>query len=76
MTIKSLEINSKTLHLMKAVTNADYNAKTVLTNSAWEYVELWLKRKKQNKEKGLFFTGNRLIIFIMHQNAFLWSLDL
>lgn len=71
MTIKSLEINSKTLHLMKAVTNA----KTVLTNSAWEYVELWLKRKKQNKEKGLFFTRNRLIIFIMHQNAFLWNPD-
>lgn len=46
MAIKSLEINSKALHLMKAVTNADYNAKIVLTNSDWEYVELWQKRKK------------------------------
>lgn len=56
MAIKSLEINSKALHLMKAVTNADSNAKTVLTNSAWEYVELWLKRQKTEQgEKALFY---------------------
>ena len=49
MIIKPLEVNSKNLSLMKAVTNADYNKKTVLTNSAWEYVELWLKRQKKGK---------------------------
>lgn len=34
MSIKPLEINSKELHLMKPVTSADYDGKTVLTNSA------------------------------------------
>ena len=56
MAIKPLEINSKVPHLMKPVTNADYTAKTVLTNSAWEYVELWLKRQKTNQgERALFY---------------------
>lgn len=55
MAIRPLEINSKVPHLMKPVTNADYTAKTVLTNSAWEYVELWLKRQKTNQgERALF----------------------
>ena len=39
MAIKSLEINSKEIHLMKSVTSADYSGKTVLTNSSWEYVD-------------------------------------
>lgn len=56
MAIKPLQINSKALHLMKAVTNADYTAKTVLTNSAWEYVELWLKRQKTEQgSRALFY---------------------
>lgn len=55
MAIKALEINSKVIHLMKPVTSADYTAKTVLTNSAWEYVELWLKRKNSDKAKRALF---------------------
>lgn len=56
MATKYLEINSKRLTLMKSVTGADYGAKTVLTNSAWEYVELWLRRKNGNRAKeALFF---------------------
>lgn len=42
--LKKIIINSKEITLLKSVTNADYSAKTVLTNSAWQYVELWLKR--------------------------------
>lgn len=56
MTIKTLEINSKEIHLMKPVTSADYSGKTVLTNSSWEYVELWLKRYRSEKsERALFY---------------------
>lgn len=51
MAIKPLVINSKTIRLMKPVTGADYEGKTVLTNSAWEYVELWLKRQNNAKAK-------------------------
>jgi len=41
---------------MKPITNADYNGKTVLTDSAWEYVELWLKRQPiQQVKEALFF---------------------
>ncbi|NBK94242.1 hypothetical protein D5278_20205 [bacterium 1XD21-13] len=56
MAIKPLEINSKEIQLMKSVTSADYTGKTVLTNSTWEYVELWLKRQSSAKAKrALFF---------------------
>ena len=56
MAIKPLEINSKHLNLLKSVTGADYSAKTVLTNSAWEYVELWLRRQNGIRAKeALFF---------------------
>ena len=41
---------------MKPVTSANYNGKTVLTNSAWEYVDLWLKRQSSEKaRRALFF---------------------
>ena len=55
MAIKPLEINSKILKLMKPVSSADYTEKTVLTNSSWEYVELWLKRKNSDKSKQALF---------------------
>ena len=55
MAIKPLEINSKIIQIMKPVTSADYTAKTILTNSAWEYVELILKRKKSKKAKRALF---------------------
>lgn len=53
---KSITINSKNITLMKPVTNADYSGKTVLTNSSWEYVELWLKRQSTKAaQDALFF---------------------
>ncbi len=59
MAIKSLEINSKVIHLMKPITSADYTVKTVLTNSAWKYVELWLKRQNSYKAKRALFYWNQ-----------------
>lgn len=55
MAIKQLEINSKAVRLMKPVTGANYSGKTVLTNSAWEYVELWLMRQNSSKAKRALF---------------------
>ena len=55
MSIKPLELNAKTLKLMKPVTSANYTEKTVLTNSSWEYVELWLKRQNYEKSKRALF---------------------
>lgn len=52
---KSITINSKLITIMKPVTNADYKGKTVLTNSSWEYVELWLKRQSSKEAKEALF---------------------
>lgn len=52
---KAITINSKNIILMKPVTSADYQGKTVLTNSAWEYVELWFKRQSSKKAKEALF---------------------
>lgn len=53
---KSIIINSKEISLLKPLTSADYESKTILTDSAWEYVELWLKRQKDAKsQEALFF---------------------
>ena len=51
MAIRQLEINSKKIHLMKSITRANYNSKTVVTNSIWEYIDLWLRRKGGNRAK-------------------------
>lgn len=59
MSIKPLVINSKTIRLMKPVTSADYESKTVLTNSAWEYVELWLMRQNSAKAKRALYYWNQ-----------------
>jgi len=40
---------------MKPVTSSDYQGKTVLTNSSWEYVELWLKRQSSKSAKEALF---------------------
>ena len=52
---KAITINSKKITLMKPVTSSDYQGKTVLTNSAWEYVELWLKRQSSKEAKEALF---------------------
>lgn len=53
---KPIVINSKEISIMKATTNANYKSKTILTNSVWEYIELWLKRKKgQEAGNALFY---------------------
>lgn len=53
---KPIIINSKTITILKPLTSAEYQEKTVLTNSAWEYVELWLRRKAgKEAEEALFY---------------------
>lgn len=53
---KPIIVKSKKITLMKPITNADYDSKTILTKSAWKYVELWLKRNPcQSRKKALFY---------------------
>lgn len=55
MSTKPLEINSKEIQLLKSITSADYSGKTVLTNSSWEFVELWFKRQSSKKATNALF---------------------
>lgn len=45
--------NNRDLRLNKCLTAPDFNRRTVLTNSSWEFVHLWLKRQK--KKEALFY---------------------
>lgn len=59
-----IKINSKEIQLMKPLTEADYDSKTVLTNSSWEYVELWLRRQHGDKaRRALFFWSQAKCFF-------------
>lgn len=51
---KSITINRKACELMKPYKNPKYGDKTVLVDSVWEYVSLYLKRGKEC-EKALFY---------------------
>lgn len=54
--IKPIILEAKELTLMKSITQADYTNRTVLTNSVWEYIELWLKRcPTSNSSHALFY---------------------
>lgn len=52
---KAIVVNSKEIGLIKSITKADYTAKTVLTNSSWQFVELWLKRNHSKNKEALFY---------------------
>lgn len=66
MAAKTLEINSKEIHLMKPLTGARYDERTVLTNSSWEFVSLWLRRQLDQERRERCFTGSKLKVFTMH----------
>ena len=51
-----LKINNRKVRLLKSHKSADYEYKTVLSNSSFKYVELWLRSQKGEKfEKALFY---------------------
>lgn len=45
MAFKEICISSKSCELMKSVNKPKYGSKTILTDSCWEYVSLFLKRQ-------------------------------
>ncbi|MGE5604724.1 MAG: YaaC family protein, partial [Bacteroidota bacterium] len=51
--IKPIIFKNRELTLHKAINNPCFESKTVLTDSCWRYVEMWLRRK--NAEKALFY---------------------
>ena len=53
---------------MKPLTCADYTSKTVLTNSAWDYVQLWLRRQKGAEGKHASFYWSQAYNFYVASN--------
>ncbi|WP_119460500.1 YaaC family protein [Rhodospirillaceae bacterium SYSU D60014] len=51
----SLRISGKEIPFYKAVLDPAFGIRTVLTNSPWTFVALWLKRRKQSE--ALFYWG-------------------
>lgn len=55
---KDICIGNKSCELMKAIKGPRYGSKTVLTNSSWEYVDLFLKRHSSaGASDALFYWG-------------------
>jgi hypothetical protein len=50
---KPIMFNRKPLSIMKAIVKPNFDNKTILTDSCWQYVELWLKRK--HEKDALFY---------------------
>ena len=53
MALIPLRLNGREVAPRKAIMSATFGAKTVLTNSPWTFVVLWLKRNK--KRDALFY---------------------
>jgi YaaC-like protein len=51
MAFASIRYRGKALRPRKAIASPDFNAETVLVSDPWEYVDLWLKRKKKEKAR-------------------------
>lgn len=46
MSLETIKLHGRDVKPHKATQGADFGARTVLTNSPWEYVSLWLQRSK------------------------------
>lgn len=59
MSFKEICIKSKTCRLMKSVKNPKYGSTTILTDSCWEYVSLFLKRQSIRGASDALFYWNQ-----------------
>ena len=48
MTVEAIRFQGRALKPHKAIKSARFNVRTVLTQSPWEFVSLWLKRQEQD----------------------------
>ena len=55
MAFKEICIKGKTCELMKSIKNPKYGSKTILTDSCWEYVSLYLNRQSIPGAKDALF---------------------
>lgn len=53
MSLVNIKIDGKVVKPQKSIKNPILGSKNILTNSRWEFVDLWLRREK--KQEALFF---------------------
>jgi hypothetical protein len=64
---RPIEFNGKPLTIHKAITDPNFNEKRVLVNDPWDYIDLWLKRKKVQdarfywNQARSFYTATRVL---------------
>jgi len=51
MAFKEIEYKGKALSIHKAITHPHFDEKTVLVTDTWDYVDLWLRRSKQDEAR-------------------------
>lgn len=51
MAFKEIRYRGKNLTVHKAITNPQFDKKTVLVTDTWDYVDLWLKRRNNKKAR-------------------------
>jgi len=64
--MRDITIGGKIATPHKAIVSPDFKSKTVLTDSPWDYVELWLKRRGENN--ALFYWGQAKAFDIASKN--------
>ena len=65
MAFKEICIKGKTCELMKSIKNPKYGSKTILTDSCWEYVSLYLNRQSIPGAKDALFYWNQAHSFYL-----------
>lgn len=63
-----LNLGGRDLHLMKAYLAPNYQQRTILTNSAFDFVELWLSSRKEKKPDALFYWRQAKNFFLATEN--------
>src|SRR5438552_3135920 len=83
MSITLLRLNGREAALRKSVISPKFGAMTVLTNSPWTFVSLWLKRNKKDEAQyywdqaqhfyrasvGLPLQSSPLLLYYSYMNA-------
>ena len=69
MSFKEICIRNKTCELMKTVKNPKYGNRTILTDSCWEYVSLFLKRRATTGASDALFYWEQAHSFYLASQA-------
>jgi hypothetical protein len=59
MSIQSLKLSGRRIWMHKGIKHVEFGSESVLSNDAWSFVELWLKRNQQTEALSLWIQARR-----------------